>query len=215
VEESDALIKIHELLLQALRSREEEIFKYLSILASALGGFAWLLYVTVWPKIQAVPLAPKGEIISRRPEQIAFFVAGSVAVLLLMLLGAAYSLTLGYNYRYITLQLAKIESRLDIRRDMLRGWPKAPGEFEERVYCLPPAVIAVFWSSFVLGIVLVAATAMFFERDCWAWVLVAGTAFISFAVAVLMPFYFGAKLRCLARKEKTAANTGEWDPISQ
>jgi hypothetical protein len=214
MDESDALGKIHELLLQALRSREEEIFKYLSILASAIGGFGWLVYVTVWPKNEALPAGPNYRgLTPRTPDQVAFFVAGSMAVLLLLLLGAAYSLTLGYNYRYITLQLAKIESRLNITRDMLRGWPKRPSAFEERVYCLPPAVIAVFWASFVSGIVLIGAAAMYFEPGCHARVLVVGTGTISFAVAVLLPFYFGMKLRRLARKEKIAENKGEWNPI--
>ena len=72
---------IHKQLLEALRHREQEIFHYLAILAPALGGFVWLLYKGVNPFLFAV---------------------GTLGVLLLLLLGALYSLALGYNYRYIT-----------------------------------------------------------------------------------------------------------------
>lgn len=35
---------IHKLLLEALRYREQEIFRYLAIPGPALGGFVWLLH---------------------------------------------------------------------------------------------------------------------------------------------------------------------------
>ncbi len=41
-----------------------------------------------------------------------------------------YSLMLGYHYRYITLQLAKIEYILGMKDAMLKGWPKVPEDFD-------------------------------------------------------------------------------------
>ena len=143
--EADLLGQMHELLLQAMRSREQEVLKYLAILAPALGGFVWLVYVIFWPS---------GSIWSMTVVSIAdreqLFITGTICVLLLLFLGAVYSLALGYNYRYLNLQIAKIESRLNVKADMLRGWPKAPRDFERYVYCTLPAVIEVFWGIFYL-----------------------------------------------------------------
>lgn len=43
-----------------------------------------------------------------------------------------YSLALGYNYRYITLQIAKLENKLDIKNFMLEGWPRSRRQFLAR-----------------------------------------------------------------------------------
>ena len=89
------LENMHKLLLQALRHREQEIVRYLAILGPALGGFAWLLY---WSK-DGVNLT-----------------VGTMGVLFLLFLGAIYSLALGYNYRCIVLELAKLEAVLQAKR---------------------------------------------------------------------------------------------------
>jgi hypothetical protein len=106
MDESDLLGKMHELLIESLRSREQEVFRYLAILVPALGGFAWLL--------------------ATKNTSIGLFVVGTMGAQFLLLLGALYSLSLGYNFRYITLELAKIESRLCGRdfhsSPMPRGW---------------------------------------------------------------------------------------------
>jgi len=60
------------------------------------------------------------------------FVTGTIGVLLLLLLGAVYSLALGYNYRYITVQLAKIESKVGIKPYMLEGWARSRRQFLAR-----------------------------------------------------------------------------------
>jgi len=141
-----ALENMHGMLLEALRHREQEILSYLTILVPALGGFGWLLYYA--------------------GDRATLFVFGTVGVLLLLGLGAVYSLTLGYNYRYITLQLAKIEHLLGIKEAMLTGWPKSRKDFLKRYrkfrclpWCTPPEMIKVFWRAFLCGIILVTAAA--------------------------------------------------------
>src|SRR5260370_38671296 len=140
---------MHGLLLEALRHREQELFSYLAILGPALGGFVWLLLKY------------------RGATSAGIFVVGAIGVQLLLLLGALYALTLGYNYRYITLELAKIEHELGIARSMLSGWPRSPEEFERRYrlrffsqprsggipWCTPPEVIKIFWQAFLVAIV--------------------------------------------------------------
>ena len=150
------LASTHNKLLEALRHREQEIFQYVAILIPALGGFAWLIY---------------------NPVGIFLFTSGTVGVLFLLFLGVLYSLNLGYNYRYITLQLAKLEVHLGIKDSMLIGWVKTPQEFIDhyklscvsschpklcgllryfklcgRPWCTPPGIIKVFWCAFLAGI---------------------------------------------------------------
>jgi len=50
MDESDLLGKMHELLIGSLRRHEQDVLQYLGILAPALGGFAVLVHVTVWPR---------------------------------------------------------------------------------------------------------------------------------------------------------------------
>ncbi len=142
----EALESMHRLLLEALRHREQEIVRYLAILGPALGGFVWLLHSGT--------------------GSAGMFIVGTEGVLLLLLLGAAYSLALGYNYRYVTLELAKLEAILQITDAMLEIWPKTPEAFLKRYrlwhwipWCTPPAVIKVFWVAFLIGIFGVMATA--------------------------------------------------------
>ena len=192
--------KMHELLIKSLRSREQEVFKYLGILAPALGGFAWLIYVTIWPSGTTTAQVADHE------ER--FFVVGTIGVLLLLLLGAIYSLALGYNFRYITLELAKIESRLGISDAMLRIWPKRPCAFLRYTYCQPPDVIKYFWFAFVGGIIYVTAAAC--VLDCRVVPLVVPFGGLFALCALLAPRYFGDKLTTAARKEIKAWEQGEW-----
>ena len=99
----------HKLLLEALRHREQEIFSYLAIIGPAIGGFFWLL--------------------QHRNSDPGLFTLGTMGVLLLLFFGAVYTLALGYNYRYITFQLAKLEVRLGIKGFMLKGWPRSKQEW--------------------------------------------------------------------------------------
>lgn len=142
---------MHGALLDALRHREQEIFSYLAILVPALAGFVWLLANST---NSGVP-----------------FLAGVFGVLLMLLLGATYSLTLGYNYRYITFQLAKIEQLLNAKDAMLHGWPKSPKEFLERY---------TIWRFM-------------------PWCTPLGSA--CFLAGLLGPIWFGLKLKRLCKKE--------------
>ena len=196
----EALENMHKLFLEALRHREQEIVPYLAIIGPALGGFVWLLSAT---------------------DRADVFIVGTIGVLLLLLFGAIYSLALGYNYRYITLELAKLEKFLGITDKMLEGWPKSPKEFLDRYkkccsipWCTPPEVIKVFWRAFLAAIIGVSATACFFKpKVAVSFVLIPGipilVGLVFLAVAGLYyPRRFGQKLFALCEKELAT-----WDSV--
>ena len=178
----------------ALLQREKDIIQYLAILVPALGGFMWLL-------------------INFKPCQSDIFIYGTIGVLLLLLLGAVYALTLGYNFRYITLQLAKLESRLRIEGMMLVSWPRSPDDFARKCrigvipWCTPPEMIKVFWIAFLLGIAGVTTAGCLFldsggcKGTVWQVAEVAGTGTGALVVAFLAPIHFGRKLRAACKKE--------------
>jgi hypothetical protein len=182
-----ALESTHKLLLEALRSREQEIFHYLAILGPALGGFAWLLV--------------------QDNTDYFVFAAGTIGVQLLLLLGAVYSLALGYNYRYIILEVAKLENALGITDAMLVGWPKSAKDFIDRYrfigmpWCTPPEVIKVFWQAFLAGMAGVTVAAWFHNPQARLLWLVVSTGVACFVVALLMPVRFGLKLHGHAKKD--------------
>lgn len=181
---------MHAELLKSLRRREQEIFSYLAILVPALTGFFLLL----------------------TSNNVSLFLIGSMGVILLLLLGSLYSLALGYNYRYITLQLAKIERWLSADHGLLEGWPKAPDQFRVRYslwgiipWCTPPAIIQVFWYAFLVGIIGVTAAASFSRPGICKFIVPFGAC--SFlGGALLGPLRFGHKLIRLCDQERSS-----WD----
>lgn len=151
--QEDAKLNMHKMFLEALRHREQDIIRFLAILGPSLGGFIWLL----------------GDV-THNPAR---FVAGTYGVLLVLVLGAFYSLALGYNYRYLTLQLAKLESQPELNLEcvMLASWPHQPAEFQKRnrwgviPWCTPPGIIKVFWIAFLACIAGVTIMARYVEIE--------------------------------------------------
>jgi hypothetical protein len=141
----------HQALLEAMKQREVDIIKFLAILGLALGGFVWLCHQT------GATAAPA-------------MVVGVYGVLLALFAGALYALALGYNYRCLTMQVAKLERDLNIKKSVLRGWPRACRDFERRFrwgaipWSSPPEIIKVFWLSLLLCILLVTAFVFGMER---------------------------------------------------
>ncbi len=135
------LPKFHALLLEALRQREQDVIRYIAILAPALGGYIWLLHN-----------------VERDSDT---FIFGTLGVLSLLLIGAVYSAALGYNYRIITFQLAKFECKFGIKDFVLCGWPRTVEVFKKRygTSCAPPTVINAFRWSFILTIIGVGLSA--------------------------------------------------------
>jgi hypothetical protein len=81
-----------------------------------------------------------------------------VGIIFLLFLGACYSLALGYNFRYLTLQMAKIESPLglNIVGQILNRWPRNKAGFGKYTHwCDPPDIIHTFWVACLIGILLV------------------------------------------------------------
>jgi hypothetical protein len=200
-----ALENMHKLFLEALRHREQEIVPYLAIIGPALGGFVWLLSRTDEPEV---------------------FVVGTIGVLFLLLVGAIYSLALGYNYRYITLELAKLEEKLGITNAMLRGWPRDAEAFRRRYvvcpdipilrsipWCTPPEVIKVFWLAFLVAMFGVSAAVYRFRYEiCVRPILI--SAGVSFAIAWgIYPLWFGWKLRRKCNDELATPHVDPPNPV--
>jgi hypothetical protein len=200
------LESVHKTLLEALRHREQEILRYIAILAPALGGFVLLLRNFIKDGYPFV------------------FAIGTVGVLFLLLLGAVYSLVLGavyslalgFNFRDITLQLAKLDSDpcLDIAQYMLNGWPRSAEIFVDKYkflgipYCTPPEIIKVFWWAFIGAIVGVTISVFFLTSKENADVSITKVrcvlmvwGAICFTIAVLWSIYYGYKLKGHADKE--------------
>ena len=189
----ELLENMHKTLLEALRHREQEILRYLAILAPALGGFVWLVRDFV------------------KDGALVVFTAGTVGVLFLLVIGALYSLALGYNYRYITMQLAKLEaSSRGIREFILASWPRKPKDFEKYNPCYPPEIIKIFWLAFTIGMGGVMGTVFFVPpvKENWfmkAVILVVGTACLY--IALKGPTWYGRKFEKARKKEE---KEGKW-----
>ncbi len=219
-EKEAALTNTHQLMLDALRHREQEIFRYLAILGPAIGGFVWLLYAD---SAVEVTTDATGSDVTTHELGTGLFVIGTISVLLLLLLGAAYSLALGYNYRCITLQLAKLEALLGIRDYMLKGWPRCRKYFLDkykigccRPWCTPPEIIKVFWWAFLGGIGGVTLAACLSRPDALVLSVVIPFGALALMVGLLAPFHFGRKLKekCLEEPETwivKKTGTGETD----
>lgn len=194
----EALTNMHGALLEALRHREQEIFSYLGILVPALGGFIWLVvhFCADCPKQTCADKTCVGE---------GSFLAGMVGVLLMLLLGAVYSLALGYNYRYITFQLAKIEHKLEMEAAILGGWPKFPEGFKKYIgWCEPPEMIKVFWHAFLVGTVLVmtAGALAFTKGSIQAVLTVIGSVLIVWILQTLLK----RRLEAQEAKQRESSN---------
>lgn len=185
---TEALEHMHGLLLEALRHREQDVFQYLAILVPALGGFIWLLHAGT--------------------DTAYVFAVGTKSVILLLLLGALYCLALGYNYRYVVLQIAKLEAVLGIRSAILVRWPQDPKVFLDRYrlgripWCTPPELIKLFWAAFLVGILGVTTVAWAHGpvmAKSWDLLLVGG---LSLAVGgILAPIRYGEKLHAICNDE--------------
>ncbi len=189
-----ALENMHKIFLEVLRHREQEILRFLAILAPALGGFIWLLNVY-----------------SKNKEEPVVFITGTLGVLFLLTIGAVYSLALGYNFRTIIRQLAALESEkcLNIDKYILSSWPRKTEDFKKFLFkkmqkipwCSPPEMIRTFWWAFNIGIIGVTAVGCYICPTKGRWlILLPGT--ICFIVSICFPIYFGKKIHSACDKEK-------------
>lgn len=202
---------MHRLLLEALRHREQEMTRFLAILGPALIGFVWLLQNADF----------YGYV----------FLIGSVGVLLLLTLGAVYSASLGYNHRYMVLQLAKLEATMGVTSAVLAGWPRSREDFIRRYRlfglpcCLPPELILWFWCSFMVAILGIAAVPVIIMLGPDLPRMMLGgsqigtgpglSIFVSvigawiFLIGLASPFFYGAKLKRLCESEPKS-----WERLS-
>jgi len=189
-EQRRAVENMHNTFLEALRHREQEILRFIAILAPALGGFLWLL--------KEVDLkSEKGPFI---------FTIGTLCVLFLLWVGAVYSIALGYNFRYVTFQLAKLELPfcLNIKEFTLDKWPRSLNKFKKYIFkfipwCEPPEIIKVFWLAFVMAILGVMGIAWYFlstERGnmCGQICIIKFGSGLCIIAGLLVPIWFGCKL---------------------
>ena len=183
-----AIIETHKLLLEALRHREQEIIRFIAILAPAIGGFIWLL--------------------TERKDPITFMI-GTIGILFFLFLGSVYSLALGYNYRYLLLQIKKIEKFLEINDIILKGWSKEDVSqkyylFKTIPWCTPPEIIKVFWCSFLLTNVGIIVVARYVSKNVKI-LTEFGLLFLVVGVFIL-PMYYGLKINRLIKSENTTSN---------
>ena len=185
MDKDEVLKNMHGAFLGALRQREQEIFSYLGILVPAVGGFIGLLVFHFNDK--------QGEW--------RFFLA-TVGILLILSLGAAYSSALGYNYRYLTFQLAKIEHHCGAKVVILSAWPRSPKEFRDRYskFCTPPEIIKVFWLAFGVAILFVTISAIALKVTHLCVVVAVATLLLLYTY-VFLPIHFGHKLSKQCGKE--------------
>ncbi len=110
-------------------------------------------------------------------------------------------MALGYNYRYIVLELAKLETVLKIKDVMLIGWPRSPQDFLSRYKrCTPPEIIKVFWWAFLGMIALVTTIACCFSDKLRVLIVLYGL--VCFGAGLRwFPIYYGDKLRKICEQE--------------
>ena len=160
-------------LLDALRHREQEIFRYLAIVAPAIGG---LLGLSIY-----------GHLLSD-----AWLVAAMLGLQLLAVLGGWYALALSYNYRYVLAQIRLLEDALGIEPFIAPPWSRPRGP---TAWCWPPEIMKVFWFAFVALAVVIALAACLAKPGALVIVtsVVACWLFVSLQ-ALILPAYYGAKL---------------------
>jgi len=199
----------HQLFLEALRHREQEVFGYLVIIGPALGGFGWLL-----------------DRYSGHYMDVVLFNIYTLGLVGLLLLGACYCAALGYSYRSVTFQIWKEEKQIGIADTVLRAWqgetdqwldwtkfghyysiPRKCRWIYDRPWCFPPGLIAVFWYAFVIGQGLLTVTAsVMSESASIKWVALALN-FVCVCAAFVVPWRLGVKLRKLCEKEHANMET--------
>lgn len=188
-----AIADLHRLMLEALRQREQDIFKYIAILGTALGGFFLL--------IRSVN---NNQPPSDNPLEELHFVIGTIGVLSLLAVGALYSASLGYNFRYITFQLAKIESRLKMDTYILEAWPRSVECFRKRygIFCKPPEIISIFWGSFIFAIFgVIVISCVLYPTELSRGAIISSGAW-AIGLGIMAPLHYAKKIRNLCNREK-------------
>ena len=190
-----ALLQTHQLLLEALRHREQDILRFLAILGPATAALVFL------------------QLPDYRNDALVY-ILGMYAVLVALLISSMYSAALGYNFRCLTFQLAKFESSqcLGIEKLMLKRWPRKPIDFKKRysTCCLPPENIKIFYIASTVTILALSCVRAFHlpvmpsKYLLWAWNAYPVFCFAGFLVALKEPFRFGRKI-CNAVQQE-----GEW-----
>jgi hypothetical protein len=186
----DALTEMLSQYLQALRQREREVVQYVAILLPALGGFLWLI---------------KDHSAAYMTDTA--YVVGSVSVLFLFLVGAVYSRALGYSYRCVVMQLAKLRSRLNLSEYVIARWPRRPEDFEKRLG--PPEIVNVFWLAFMVALVGVVSGVIVVRPTCAVWAPVSLFGLVFIGVALFYACHFRAKLAKAYAEERDQ----DWGPL--
>ena len=190
----EALLNMQQQYLEALRSREREVLQFIVLLATALGGFAWLIKALFYGRPELFYERPEPF-----PEKIYFFAFGALSILLLLLLGAMYTLALSYNYRSILLQLRKIEMALGVNMDILCAWSYAKCEFSN------PEILKHFYHAYLVGSLLVFTLSEYIFYICKYYLHLYFLGIV-FALALsyiygFLPIRYDMKIKELCQKE--------------
>ncbi len=174
-------MKKNELYLRALRQREDDVVKFLGLLVPALVGYIWLLTKS-----------------SEVCEQTLF--SGTVGVIFVLSVGAVFTVALGFNYRYITLQMAKIDVFYSVDKLVLKKWPRKPGDFK-MIFCSPPEILKIYWISYLILILLICCISCLFIDKCSYLCIIFVISFIALLFSILLPFYYGCKIQKICELE--------------
>ncbi len=179
---SNPLEILYDNLLKALGHREQEVFRYLALVAPAIGGFIWLA---------SVP-----------PQKTGLFIVASLGLQLILVLGASYCIALSYHYRYMLAQIRKIEDALKISNHIIPFWKRTKTQSIKKArlgcmpWCSPPEVIKVFWYAFLMLIVLLSVGICLTKPVCLVIcvTVVFGTLSLLFGW-IVVPVLYGCKLQ--------------------
>ena len=187
----------HRLMLEALRQREQEIIRFLVVLGPALAGIIWLLNSYTTSKIYEVT-----------------FTVGIVGVNSALLIGGAYCIALGYNYRYVLYVKTLLEKEANIDNIMPKAWPKSKeqliGKLYKRIckkhwgpFCYPPEIIKIFWIAFLFVIIGIMPITLIINQSGFSRLLELASGVMAVIMGgCLIPKYYGKKLLYLYEKQK-------------
>jgi hypothetical protein len=99
--EDQAALDLHQIMLQAMRSREGEILRFLGFVLAAIAGFFALPLVKSSDRLFAIDI---------------LLPSASILAIVLLFFGSWYALALSYNYRYLHIVAHRVQERLGLDR---------------------------------------------------------------------------------------------------
>ena len=183
---TSALVNAHQQMLVALRHREQEIIRFLVILVPTISGYFYLLYNYFCT--ETCYLDNK------------MLLIGTLFVEFILAVGAVYTVTLGYNFRSILMQLKKFERGLGIDNYTLLQWQETL-IVGPKQSCIPPEIIKVFWWAFIIAFAGVGITSITISQPSYFWASVSASLIADLILFFVPTSQYGKKLHKLRYTE--------------